>query len=40
MNYTVFRKDHKVNVGGVFVATPDRIISYEIPNLDTDCEMI
>ena len=26
--------------GGVFVATSDRIIFYEIPDLDTDCEMI
>ena len=36
-NYTVFRKDRNVNGGGVFVATSDRIISYEIPELDTDC---
>ena len=40
MNYTVFRKDRNVNGGEVFVATSDRIISYEIPDLDTDCEMI
>ena len=40
MNYTVIRKDHNVNGGGVFAATSDRIISYEIPDLDTDCEMI
>ena len=39
-NYTVFRKDRNVNGGGVFVATSDRIISYEIPDLDTDCEII
>ena len=26
--------------GWVFVATSDRIISYEIPDLDADCEMI
>ena len=39
-NYTVFRKDRNVNEGGVFVATSDRIISYEIPDLDTDCEII
>ena len=39
-NYTVFRKDHNVNGGGVFVATSDRIISYEIPELDTDCEIV
>ena len=40
MNYTVFHKDRNVNGGGVFVATTDRIISYEIPDLDTDCDMI
>ena len=39
-NYTVFRKDHNVDGGGVFVATSDRIISNEIPDLDTDSEMI
>ena len=39
-NYTVFRKDRNVNGGGVFVATSDRIISYEIPELDTDCEIV
>ena len=40
MNHTVFRKDRNVNGGGVIVATSDRKISYEIPDLDTDCEMI
>ena len=25
---------------GVFVTTTDRAISYEMPDLDTDCEMI
>ena len=35
-NYTIFRKDRNVNGGGVFVATSDRIISYEIPDLDCD----
>ena len=39
-NYTVFREDRNVNGGGVFVATSNRIISYDIPDLDTDCEMI
>ena len=39
-NYIVFCKDGNVNGGGVFVATSDRIISYEIPDLDTDCEII
>ena len=39
-NNTVFRKYRNVNGGGVFVATSDRIISYEMPDLDTDCEMI
>ena len=39
-NYTIFRKDHNVNGGGVFVATSDGIISYAIPNIDTDCEII
>ena len=34
-NYTVFRIDRNVNGGGVFVATSDRIISYEIPELDS-----
>ena len=37
-NYTVFHKYR--NGDGVFVATSDRIISYGIPNLDTDCEII
>ena len=36
---TVFCKDHKVNGGVVFVLTTDRIISYDISGLDTDCEM-
>ena len=41
-NYTVFCKDHNgdVNGVGIFVATSDRIISYEIYDLDTDNEMI
>ena len=39
-NYTVFLKDSNVNGGGVVVATSDRIISYEIPDLDIDCEII
>ena len=39
-NYTDFRKDRNVNGGGVFVATSDRIISYEIPELDTDCQIV
>ena len=39
-NYTVFLKDRNVNGGGVFVVTSDRIMSYEIPDLDTDCDII
>ena len=39
-NYTVISKDRNVNEGGIFVATFDRIISHEILDLDTDCEMI
>ena len=39
-NYTIFCKDRNVNGGWVFVATSDRIISYEIPDLDTDCGII
>ena len=39
-NYNIFCIDSNVNEGGVFVATSDRIISYEIPGLDTDCEII
>ena len=39
-NYAIFCKDHNVDEGGVFVATSDRIISYEIPDLDTDCEIV
>ena len=39
-SYTVFRKDCNVNGGGFFVATSDRIMSYEMPDLDTDCVMI
>ena len=30
-NYTIFCKDHNIDGGGVFVATSDGIISYEIP---------
>ena len=33
-------RDRNVNGGGVFVATPDRIISYEMPDLNTDSEII
>ena len=40
MNYTIFRIDRNVNGGGVLVATSDKIISYEIPDLDTDCVII
>ena len=39
-NYTVFRKDRNVNGGGVFVAASDSRVSYEIPDLDTGCEII
>ena len=39
-NYTVFHKVRNVIGGGVFVATSDRIISYKIPDLGTDCEII
>ena len=39
-NYTDIRKDHNVNGGGCFVAMTDGTISYGIPDLDTDCEMI
>ena len=39
-NYTIFRKDRNVIRGGVFFATSDRIISYEMPDLDADCEII
>ena len=39
-NYTVFRRDRNVIGGGVFAVASDRIISYEILDLDADCEMI
>ena len=39
-NYTIIRRDRNVIGGGVFVATSDRIISYEIPDLDTESEII
>ena len=39
-NYTIFCWDHNVDEGGVFVATTDRIMSYEIPDIDTDCEIV
>ena len=39
-NYTIFCKDRNLDGGGVFVSTSDRIISYEITDLDTDCEII
>ena len=40
MNYAIFREDRNVDEGGVFLTTTDRIITYEISDLDTDCEMI
>lgn len=39
-NYTVYRKDRNANGGGVFVATKDTLISDNLPNLDSDCEII
>ena len=39
-NYAVFCKDRNANGGGVFLATSDMKISYVIPDLYTDCEMI
>ena len=39
-NFTIFCIDRNVNGDGVFVATSDRIRSYEIPDLNTDCEII
>ena len=41
-NYTVYRKDHNINGGGVFVATctKDSIILSEEPTLDSDCEIM
>ena len=39
-NYTVFCKDRNVIGGGIFLATSDRIISYEIPDIETDCMKI
>ena len=38
-NYTVFCNDRNMNGSGVFVATSDRIILYEISDIHTDCEM-
>ena len=39
-NCTVIRRDRNLNGGGVLIAAFDRIIFYEILDLDTDCEMI
>ena len=39
-NNTIFRIDRNINGGGVFVATTDRIMSHEIPDIYTECEMI
>ena len=38
--YTVYRKDRDVNGGGVFVATKDTLISVDLPNLDSNSEII
>ena len=37
---TVFRRDRCVDGGFVFVAASDGMVSYEIPELDTDCGMV
>ena len=41
-NYNIYRKDRKVNTtgGGVLIAINDKCLSSEIPELDTDCEII
>ena len=39
-NNADFCKDRNVNGGGVFVATTDGIISYEIHDIDNDCGII
>jgi hypothetical protein len=41
-NYNIYRKDRKGNKtgGGVLIAINDKYLSSEIPELDTDCEII
>ena len=39
LKITLFRKDSNVNGGKVFIATTDKIISYEIHDIDIDYEM-
>ena len=34
-NFTVYRKDRDQHGGGVFVATKDKLISVDMPNLDS-----
>ena len=39
-NYTIFRKDRDANGGGVFIATRDTLVSSDLPDFDTNCEVI
>ena len=39
-NFTVYRKDRDQHGGGVFVATKDKLIAVDMPNLDSDCKII
>ena len=39
-NYNVLRRDHNVDGVEVYVEITDRITSYEISDLDTDCDIV
>ena len=38
--YTFSRKDRNVNGGSIFGATKDTLISVDLPNLDSNSELI
>ena len=39
-NFSVYRKDRDSNGGGVFIATKDTLISADLPDTNSDCEIV
>ena len=39
-NYTIYRKDRDSNGGGVFLAVKDTLICADIPDLNSNCEVV
>ncbi|XP_072022153.1 uncharacterized protein [Amphiura filiformis] len=39
-NYAIYRKDRDSNGGGVFIAVRDTLITADIPDLDSNCEVV